>query len=67
MPSKKYFARNDEHKMPRRIIKENSENFTRAIITQTLNNHLDFDSALNYLGIKEMRYFDSVRKELGIK
>lgn len=66
LPSKKYFARNDEHKMPRRIIKENSANFTRAIITQTLNNHLDFNSALNYLGIKEMKHFDSVRKELDI-
>lgn len=66
LSNESHFARNDEHKMPRRIIKENSENFTRAIITQALNNHLDFNSALNYLGIKEMRHFNSVKKELNL-
>ena len=64
---KKYFSPHNEHKIPRRIIKENSENFTRAIIAQTLNNNLDFSTAMGYLGIKEMKHFSSAKKELGIK
>lgn len=66
LPKKKFFARNDKHKTPRRIIKENSANFARAIVTQTLNNNLDFNTAMDYLGIKEMKHFDNIRKELKI-
>lgn len=64
--NKKFFARNSKHKIPRRIIKENSANFARAIVIQTLNNNMDFNTAMNYLGIKEMDYFNDIRKELKI-
>lgn len=63
---KKPFIRNSKLKISRMIIKENSENFTKAIITQTLNNNLDFNSALRYLGIEKMEYFNLIRKELKI-
>lgn len=64
--NKKFFARNSKHKIPRRIIKENSVNFARAIVIQTLNNNIDFNTAMNYLGIKEMDYFNDIKKELKI-
>lgn len=63
---KKPFTRNSKLKISRMIIKENSENFTKAILTQTLNNNLDFNSALRYLGIEKMEYFNLIRKELKI-
>lgn len=52
MPTKKPYGRNETFK---KIIKENSRNFTEAIITQTLNNKLDFKSAMEYLGIKNQK------------
>lgn len=66
LPIKKYFPPHNEHKIPRRIIKENSENFTRAIIVQTLNNNLDFSTAMGYLGIQEIKHFNVIKKELKI-
>lgn len=46
------------------IIKENSKNFVLAIITQTYNNKLDFKTAMDYLGIKEMRHFRGMQEVL---
>lgn len=64
-PPKKVFARNAQEKVFRGIIKENSKNFVEAIITQTYNNKLDFKTAMDYLGIKGMKYFRGMQKELG--
>ncbi|RDU65806.1 hypothetical protein CQA53_05800 [Helicobacter didelphidarum] len=63
-PPKKPYAPNNEHKVYKQIIKENSQNFTQAILTQTLNNKLDFNLAMQYLGIKEMKYFKGIREVL---
>lgn len=53
-------------KVFRTIIKENSKNFVEAIISQTYNNKLDFKTAMEYLGIKKMKYFQGMQKEIGL-
>lgn len=63
---KKPYAPNDKKKVFRTIIKENSKNFVEAIISQTYNNKLDFKTAMEYLGIKKMKYFQGIQKEIGL-
>ena len=65
-PYKKPYAPNDKKKVFRTIIKENSKNFVEAIISQTYNNKLDFKTAMEYLGIKKMKYFQGIQKEIGL-
>lgn len=63
-PKKKSYSSNNEEKVFKGIIKENSKNFVEAIIAQTYNNKLDFKIAMDYLGIKEMKYFKGMQKVL---
>lgn len=63
-PKKKPYSPNNEEKVFKGIIKENSKNFVEAIIAQTYSNKLDFKTAMEYLGIKEMKHFKGMQEVL---
>lgn len=63
-PIKKPFAKNTQENTFKTIIKENSKNFVEAIIAQTHNNKLDFKTAMDYLGVKEMKHFRGMQEVL---
>lgn len=63
-PKKKPYSPNNDKKVFKSIIKENSKNFVEAIVAQTYNNKLDFKTAMGYLGIKEMKYFRGIQEVL---
>lgn len=65
-PKKKPYSPNNKEKVFRDIIKENSKNFVEAIITQTYNNKLDFKTAMEYLGINEIKHLRGIQKEIGL-
>lgn len=65
-PKKKPYSPNNDKKIFKSIIKENSKNFVEAIVAQTYNNKLDFKTAMDYLGIKEMKYFRGIQEEIGL-
>ncbi|WP_297811969.1 ImmA/IrrE family metallo-endopeptidase [uncultured Helicobacter sp.] len=65
-PKKKPYSPNNDKKVFKSIIKENSKNFVEAIVAQTYNNKLDFKTAMDYLGIKEIKYFRGIQEEIGL-